>query len=119
MKEYYESSNYKEDLDINQSNQYIKNKINNKLYGKTISIIINYLYLMLIIILIIIIIVFLFLYLLKMNKIKTFYINKNKNEIICDYGLFLPDDDKTKCIKCSLENCNECIGTKLNNICNK
>ena len=74
---------------------------------------------MLIIILIIIIIVFLFLYFSKINEIKTFVINKNKNEITCNDGLFLPEDDKTKCIKCSIENCNECIGTKLNNICNK
>ena len=42
-----------------------------------------------------------------------------KDEIICDYGFFLPEDDKTKCIKCSIENCNECFGTKLNNICTK
>ena len=49
--------------------------------------------------------------------------NKNnmhiKDEIICDNELFLPEDDKTKCIKCSIKNCDECIGTKLNNICNK
>jgi len=88
----------KENLDASKKNEKIKN---NKM--------VNYLYLILIIILIIIIIIFLFLYLS----------NKNKNKIICDNGLFLPEDDKAKCIKCSIENCNECIGTKLNNICNK
>ena len=51
-----------------------------------------------------------------MKKIKKY---KNKNEIKCDKGYFLPEDDKAKCIKCSIENCNECIGTKLNNNCNK
>ena len=117
MKEYYsETTNSKGNLDINQNNKNIKNKINNK-YGKINNLILNYLYLILILILIIIIIIFLFLYRSKMNKI--FDINKNKNEIICDNGLFLPEDDKTKCIKCSIENCNECIGTKLNNICIK
>ena len=35
------------------------------------------------------------------------------------YGFFLPEDDQTKCIKCSIENCSECIGTKLKNSCNK
>ena len=113
--EYTETSNWK---DINQNNKHIKNKINNK-YEKINNIIMNYIYLMLIIILIIIIIVFLFLYFSKINKIKTFGINNNKNEIICNNGLFLPEDYNTKCLKCSIENCNECIGTKLNNICNK
>jgi len=119
MKEYNEISNSKKNLEINQNNKYIKNKGINKLYGKINNSIMNYFYLILILILIIIIIVFLFLYLLKMNKIKEFDINKNKNEIFCDNGLFLPEDDKTKCIKCSMENCNLCFGTKLNNICNK
>ena len=51
------------------------------------------------------------------KKIKN---NQNiKDEIICNNGFFLPEDNKTKCIKCSMENCNECIGTKLNNTCNK
>ena len=113
--EYIKTSNSKI---INQNNKHIRNKINNK-YEKVNNIIMNYIYLMLIIILVIIIIVFLFLYFLKINKIKAFYINKNNSEIKCDGGLFLPEDDKTKCIKCSIENCNECIGTKLNNICNK
>ena len=109
--EYTETSKSK----LNKNNNYIKNNINNK-YGKISNIIMNYLYLVLIIILIIIIIVFLFLYLSKMKKIGT---NKNKNEKICAFGLFLHEDDKTKCIKCSIENCNDCIGTKLNNTCNK
>ena len=109
--EYTETSKSK----LNQNNNYIENKINNG-YGKISNTIMNYLYLSLIIILIIIIIVFLFLYLSKINKIRT---NKNKKEIICGYGLFLPEDDKTKCIKCSIENCSNCIGTKLNNTCNK
>ena len=79
---------------------------------------VNYLYLILILILIIIIIIFLLLYFLK-RKPKKIRINKNNNEIICGYGSFYPEDDKKKCIKCSIENCNECNGTKLNNTCNK
>jgi len=42
------------------------------------------------------------------------------NEIICDdYGFFLPEDDKTECVKCSIENCTKCFGSKLNHYCNK
>ena len=116
--EYTETSNSKGNFVINQNNKNFKNKINNK-YGKINSKIFNYLYLMLTTILIIIIIIFLFLYFSKMNKIKTFDISKNKNEINCNNGLFLPEDDKRKCIKCSIKNCSECFGTKLNNICKK
>ena len=55
MKEYYsETTNSKGNLDINQNNKNIKNKINNK-YGKINNLILNYLYLILILILIIII----------------------------------------------------------------
>ena len=44
--------------------------------------------------------------------------NENKiNGITCDKGLFLPEDDKEKCIKCSTLNCDECKGNKINNIC--
>jgi len=61
-------------------------------------------------------IIFICLFFTKINK----NIKDNiKDEITCYNGLFLPEDDKTKCIKCSIENCNECTGTKLNNICNK
>ena len=72
-------------------------------------------------------IIFIYLFFTKIYNIK----KKNKNnsnnknntfindEINCDNGLFLPEDDKTKCIKCSIENCNECTGSKMNNICNK
>ena len=55
-------------------------------------------------------------YTIKKNNKNNKYI---KDEIICYNGLFLPEDDRTKCIKCSIENCSECIGTKSNNICNK
>ena len=45
--------------------------------------------------------------------------NNNTNEIICEDGLFLPEDDKTNCIKCSIENCTKCFGSKLNHFCHK
>ena len=96
MKEEYTKTNSKI---INKNNNHIKNRINNK-YEKVNNTIMNYLYLILIIILIIIIIVFLFLYIPKMKTIKAF--------AICDDGFFLPKDDKTKCIKCSIKNCNKC-----------
>jgi len=114
MKEYYETPDSKGNINIIDN----KNHINN--YGKINKTTMNYIYLILMLILIIIIIIFLLLYFSK-RKNKKFNINKNnyKNELICDNGLFLPEDDKTKCIKCSIENCNECIGSKINNICNK
>ena len=42
-----------------------------------------------------------------------------EKEIKCPKGYFIPDDskDKTKCMKCSVENCDECHGNILTNIC--
>ena len=45
--------------------------------------------------------------------------NNNTNDIICEDGLFLPEDDKSNCVKCSIENCIKCFGSKLNHFCNK
>ena len=46
--------------------------------------------------------------------------NNNTNDIICDdEGFFLPEDDKTKCIECSIENCAKCFGSKSNHFCHK
>jgi len=97
--------NSKGSLDKFEINKYINN---NKLGIKINNIIMNYLYLILFIIRIIILIIFIFL-----------FINKSKNGNICEYGYFIPEDDQTKCIKCSIEGCMECYGNKLNNICNK
>ena len=41
----------------------------------------------------------------------------DKDELICDKGYFLPEDDPSQCIKCSVEKCIECHGTKLSDIC--
>ena len=41
------------------------------------------------------------------------------NKIICEDGLFIPEDDQTKCIECSMENCSKCFGSRLNNNCIK
>ena len=37
----------------------------------------------------------------------------------CNLGYFMPEDDdlKQNCQKCSIENCQECKGTKTNDIC--
>ena len=100
-----------------EDNEHIKNNINNKLCIKKNNIVMNYLFLILFIIRIIILIIFLFLF-EKNTKIFT-NSNNSKNNNICEYGFFLPEDNQTKCIKCSLEGCMECIGSKLNNTCNK
>ena len=43
---------------------------------------------------------------------------KNGKENICQKGYFIPEDSKdNKCIKCSVENCDECHGKILSNIC--
>ena len=50
----------------------------------------------------------------------TIYIVKsNKNEIVCPKGYFLPEDSNgiNKCMKCSVNNCSECHGKILSNIC--
>ena len=58
-------------------------------------------------------IIILLIFLLKGNE-------KDKEEIKCDPGYFLVVDKepiKENCQKCSLENCEICHGTKLNNEC--
>ena len=47
--------------------------------------------------------------------------NNDLDELIenCPFGYFLPDDDKSECIQCSILNCGECKGTKDNIYCNK
>ena len=39
------------------------------------------------------------------------------DEIHCNPGYFLPDDDPSKCMECSVENCEYCSGTKANITC--
>ena len=35
----------------------------------------------------------------------------------CEPGHFLPDDSKSKCMKCTIQNCDKCFGTKESNTC--
>ena len=44
---------------------------------------------------------------------------KEKEKIICDPGYYLPEDDPSKCLKCSEENCKNCSGTKSKDTCNE
>ena len=81
----------------------IENKLNKKINNKKFN------YLLIIFIIITTDIIFILIYFFKIKS----------HIIICEYGLFLPEDDQKKCIKCSIENCFECIGSKLNNICIK
>jgi len=95
--------------------KHVRNNTNNKLYNKRNNIKFNYIYSIFFLARIPILVILLFLYFPKafVNK------NNNKNEIICENGFFLPEDDQSKCIKCSIEQCMECTGNKLNNTCNK
>lgn len=46
--------------------------------------------------------------------------DKIKNECLsCASGYYLPNDDtqKRNCLKCSVDNCDKCSGSKTNNIC--
>ena len=63
------------------------------------------------IIIIVTITIFLIFYLLKRSS--------GKEQVICPPGYFNPTDDSTKeiCQECSVDNCEKCSGTKLNNIC--
>ena len=63
------------------------------------------------IIIIALIIFLLYYYIINPNS------ENEKEKIICDPGNYLPEDDPSKCLKCSEENCNICSGTKSNNIC--
>jgi len=55
--------------------------------------------------------IFLIFYLLKSNE--------EKEKITCEPGYYLPEDneDSEECIKCSLEHCKTCHGTKTENTC--
>jgi len=35
----------------------------------------------------------------------------------CGSGYYVPEDDQSVCLKCSVDNCDECSGTKESNIC--
>jgi len=104
-----EISNSKRNTDKIKDTGHAKNNINNKLCTNTNNIIMNYLFLIFFINKIIILIIFLF---VLANNIKPF-------NNICENGFFLPKNDQTKCIKCSLEGCMDCIRSKLNNTCIK
>ena len=84
----------------------------------------NCVFLILFIILIIIIIIFFCLYFSRRKKFKNITIKNTQianNKIICESGFYLPLDDPLaqNCTKCSLENCIECFGSKLKDICIK
>ena len=58
--------------------------------------------------------------------IKIFVFNKDngeesnqsdKKKIDCPIGFFLPEDDNLKCHECQINNCKECKGNKINNLC--
>ena len=113
------NSRVNSDLYLIKSNQ-IKKKINSRNFkGK-----INCFLLLLFIILLIIIIIFFCLFFSRRKKLKNITINKTQisnNKIICESGFYLPLDDQSakNCKKCSIENCFECFGSKLKDICIK
>ena len=109
------SSNSKRNINIDIIKS---NNFNDKLNISKKSKLIKYLYLILIIIIIIILVIFLCLYLLKIYKKYKSSI-KGKKDLNCEDGLFIPEDDKTNCIKCSMKNCSQCIGSTLDNNCIK
>ena len=44
-------------------------------------------------------------------------IKKTNTKIICYDGFYIPNDNISICLKCSVENCNKCYGTIKNNNC--
>ena len=48
-----------------------------------------------------------------------YYFVIKKEKIICEPGYYLPEDDESECLKCSLDKCKICSGTKSNNICSE
>ena len=93
---------------INQKN-IIKKEKKNKISYKYLKIsILLYIY--------IILIIFGFIYFnFKLKKRK----NKKIEKIFCDSGFYFPEDDETNknCKKCSVENCEKCVGNKYMNFC--
>ena len=45
--------------------------------------------------------------------------NDNNKFKSCNVGYYLPEFEKNKCQKCSIDNCFECYGNKTSNICTK
>ena len=41
--------------------------------------------------------------------------NNNNKCLSCNDGYYLPDFEKNKCQKCSIDNCLECYGNKTSN----
>ena len=60
------------------------------------------------------IIIFIIINFSKGQKLKVATLQEK--EAFCEKGYYMTLDDKT-CQKCSIENCKECYGTKLSNIC--
>ena len=105
------------DLSLNK-----KIKFNEKTNSKINKRKVNCFLLILFIILIIIIIIFLCLFFSRRKKVKNIIINKiqiSNSKIICESGFYLPLDDPlaSYCKKCSIENCIECYGSKIKDIC--
>ena len=110
---------------VNSDSNLIKsNKIKEKINSRNFEGKMNYILLLLFIILIIVNIIFFYLFFSRRKKFKNITINKTQNinnKIICESGFYLPLDDQSakNCKKCSIENCFECFGSKLKDICIK
>ena len=107
--------------EINKENNNKKNNSSNKLKRKYNDIkfsisnlknIINIIFLLLLTILLINIIIFLIVYNYPKKPINKIINNKIK----CELGYYVPNDDLTKCLKCSINNCNVIKILKLNNV---
>ena len=46
-----------------------------------------------------------------------YYFIIRKDKLICEPGYYLPEDDESQCLKCSLDKCKICSGTKAKNTC--
>ena len=46
-----------------------------------------------------------------------YYFVIRKDKLICEPGYYLPEDDESQCLKCSLDKCKICSGTKAKNTC--
>ena len=110
-------------MDINSKKEIINENIKKKKNNNKRKIINNYstnkltniiklIFLLLLIVLLLNIIIFLFLYYYPKNQII-----KKINNNICNNGFYIPIDNKSNCLKCSVENCERCYGNIKNNKC--
>ena len=102
-------ANSREEINRQNNNKNIKHKKKKKnisitAYNTKLKYITHIIFLILLTVLLINIIIFMIIYYYPKKSI----INIKNNKITCNPGYFIPNDNISLCLKCSVENCNKC-----------